>query len=60
MKGKTLTISIYLDREQAEQLLLIYDRVRDPDITSVEDYVGEMFSKLLSRMWANLREDIMN
>lgn len=55
-----MEISIYLSTEQAERLLLIYDRVNDPDIISVEDYAGQLFNSLLSRIWEDVRTEIMN
>lgn len=55
-----MIISIYLDDKQAERLVMIYDRVTDPEIRSIDDYATELFSKLLNRMWEKIREDILN
>lgn len=55
-----MNISIHLSDEQAEHLIMIYDCVKDPDITSIEDYAGELLNDLICRIWDNVRENILN
>lgn len=55
-----MNINIHLSRDTAEKLLMIYRMVRDPDITCVEDYVETMLSDLISRIWDDVRNDILN
>lgn len=55
-----LIVDIHLSDKQAEQLLLIYEKVNDPEVTSIGDYVEQLFGDLLSRIWHDVRNDILS
>ena len=55
-----MTIEIDLNRSQTEILLTIFKMVREPDITSVDDYASVIFLDLLYKIWEDVRRDILN
>lgn len=55
-----MTIVIDLNKTQADKLRMIYSMVNDPKISCVEDYVESLLDDLLTRIWDNVRNDIMN
>lgn len=55
-----MTITIHLTREQTDKLLMIFSMVRDPDITCIEDYVESLLDDLITRIWDNVRNEILN
>ena len=59
-EGTGMIINLHLNDKQAEQLLIIYGMVNDPEVYCIEDYAGQLFSDLLARIWNDVRRDIMN
>ena len=55
-----MIINIHLNKTQTERLLNIYRMVHDPEITCIEDYVESLLDDLLTRVWDNVRNEIMN
>ena len=55
-----MIISIDLKTEQSEIMLTLYELIHDKDVLSIEDYATELFSNLLSDIWRDIKEDIMN
>lgn len=55
-----MNINIHLNKEQTGKLLMIYRMVRDPDITCIEDYVEILLDDLISRIWDDIRTEILN
>ena len=55
-----MNINIHLNKEQTDKLLMIYRMVRDPDITCIEDYVETLLDDLISRIWDDIRNEILN
>lgn len=55
-----MTFYIDLNKEQSEQLRMIYSMVNDPEITCVEDYVEELLTNLIGRIWNDLRNELLN
>lgn len=56
-----MNININLNRTQADKLLMIHRmvKVNDPDIT-IEDYAASLFADLISRIWDDIRNEILN
>ena len=55
-----MMINIHLSRELAEKLLMIYRMVQDPGISCLEDYVETLLDDLISRIWDDIRNEILN
>ena len=55
-----MNINIHLNKEQTDKLLAIYSMVNDPEITCIEDYVETLLDDLLSKIWDNVRHEILN
>ena len=56
-----MTININLNRETTDKLLMIHRmvRVNDPDVT-IEDYTESLLADLISRLWIDIRNEILN
>lgn len=55
-----MNININLNKTQADKLLMIYRMVRDPNISCLEDYVETLLDDLISRVWDDIRHEILN
>lgn len=55
-----MNIIIQLNEDQARKLIYLYSIMKDPDVSTLDGYVNELFSSLLSQMWKNLRKSILN
>ena len=55
-----MIIEIDLSKDLSEKLIMIYRMTDDPEIQSVEDYVHMIVSSVLTKMWDDIRTDILN
>ena len=55
-----MNINIHLNKEQTDKLLMVYRMVHDPDITCIEDYIETLLNDLISRIWDDIRNEILN
>lgn len=55
-----MDIIIHLNREQSEQLRLLYDMVDDLESNSIEEYAENLLGNLIERVWHDVRTGVMS
>ena len=51
-----MIVNLYIDGDEAEVLAALADH----DGVTIEDKANELFNKLISQIWNDLREDYLN
>ena len=41
-------------------MLILFKMLRDPEITTIDDYASMLFSDLLYKIWQDVRNDVLN